>query len=78
MVNFVKMSNSDSWTSTQCSYVLPAAYRPKLEMHSALVTDNGSSTTSLVSVNTNGVIKIENRGASGTTEARNGFICFPV
>lgn len=78
MVNFVKMTSSDSWFSVVCPYTLPAAYRPKLEIHSTLIADNGHSNTSVLTVSTKGEIKIENRGGNGTTDARNGFICFPV
>ncbi len=78
MVNFVKMSSSDSWTAEICPYTLPTEYRPKLEIHSALITDNGYSITSIVTVHATGRIEIQNRGGSGTKEARNGFICFPV
>lgn len=78
MVNFVGISSSASWVSEVCPYTLPTRYRPKLEIRSALVTDNGSSITSLICVTAEGVVKIENRGANGTTEKRNGFICFPI
>lgn len=78
MVNYVKMTSSDSWASMTCPYTLPAAYRPKLEINSALSTSNGQSVTSVLSVSTTGKITIRNLGGNGSTDARNGFICFPV
>ena len=71
-------TGSGSWDSTTCPYVMPSSYRPSSYVIVPLCTPNGDSTTGQLSVTNVGKIVVMNAGANGTTEARQGLLCYPI
>lgn len=76
-VNSVRIG-SDSWNSVQWGKTIREAYRPKTEMSNPLMVENGASHTGLLVVTTGGVVSVKNMGASGSSDARSGSVCWPV
>ena len=71
-------TGSGSWDGTTCPYVMPSSYRPSSGVIAPLCTPNGGSTTGQLSVWNDGKIIVLNAGANGTTEARQGLLCYPI
>lgn len=76
-VNSVKIG-SGSWDSAQWGKPIREAYRPKYEMSNPLMVSNGASNTGFLAVNAAGVVSVKNMGASGSSDARSGSVCWPV
>ena len=75
-VNVLVSVGSGSWSSRMCPYALPAGLRPPSTWRSALTTQNGGSTTGVLTVDTDGTISVSNQGSSGSGNARIGSTCF--
>lgn len=69
---------SGSWDSAEWGKKIREAYRPKYEISNPLMVANGSSHTGFLVVTANGVVSVKNMGASGSSDARNGSVCWPV
>lgn len=76
-VNSVKIG-SGSWDSAQWGKTIREEYRPKTEMSNPLMVANGGSNTGFLVVTTGGVVSVKNMGASGSSDARSGSVCWPV
>lgn len=69
---------SGSWDSADWGKKIREAYRPKYEMSNPLMVANGASHTGFLVVTAGGVVSVKNMGASGSSETRNGSVCWPV
>ena len=72
---------SGAWDTKVCPYILPQKYRiSKSISHltAPCVVDNGGSWTGALVVNNDGQIFVKNLGNAGSTDARYGFLCYPV
>lgn len=76
-VNSVKIG-SGSWDSAQWGKKISEAYRPKCEMSNPMMVSNGASNTGFLVVTAAGVVSVQNMGASGSSDARSGSVCWPV
>lgn len=76
-INGVKISNG-AWASASCPISVEASHRPALEIMASLTTENGASHTGLVSVGSDGVVKVKNMGSSGSSDARWGSVSWPI
>lgn len=65
---------------SNCPYVLTEEYRPKVLGHvsAPVLTNNGASWTGRLVVMTDGSIYVANAGSAGSTDARYGFVCYPI
>ena len=52
--------------------------RPAVDVSAALCVENGASSTGLLMVDTDGTIKVTNRGGSGSTGSRRGSVSWPI
>lgn len=68
---------SDSWASVQSNITIPVKYRPTIEYTAACIAANGGTTTTMLVVNPNGSIRVQNQGSSGTANARYGTLSYP-
>lgn len=69
---------SGSWDSAEWGKKIREAYRPKYEISNPLMVANGASHTGFLVVTTGGVVSVKNMGASGSSDTRNGNVCWPV
>lgn len=76
-VSAVKIG-SGSWDSAQWGKTIREAYRPKTEMSNPMMVANGGSNTGFLVVTPDGTVKVQNMGASGSSDSRNGSVCWPV
>lgn len=76
-VNSVKISSA-SWESVQWGKKIREAYRPKVEMSNPMMVSNGGSHTGFLVVTADGVVSVRNMGDSGSSDTRNGSVCWPV
>lgn len=76
-VSGIQIDNG-SWSSVVFPTKVKPACRPAVEVSAALCVENGTSTTGLVIVGTDGTISITNRGGSGSTSARRGSVSWPI
>lgn len=76
-VSGIQIDNG-SWAETAFPTKVKPACRPAVEVSAALCVENGGSSTGLVTVGTDGTIKITNRGASGSTGSRRGSVSWPI
>ena len=75
-VNVVVSFGSGSWDSRTCPYVLPAGLRPPCSWRSAVTTQNGGSTTGMLTVDPDGTVSMSNQGSTGSGNMRFGSLCF--
>ena len=76
-VSSVKIGSS-SWDSVEWGKTIREAYRPQYEMSNPLMVANGASHTGFLVVSAGGVVSVKNMGASGSSDTRNGSVCWPV
>lgn len=76
-VSSVKIG-SGSWDSVQWDKTIREAYRPKTEISNPMMVSNGASNTGFLTVTAAGVVSVKNMGASGSSDTRNGSVCWPV
>lgn len=76
-VSAVKIG-SGSWDSAQWGKTIREAYRPKIEISNPLMVSNGGSKTGFLVVTAGGVVSVKNMGDSGSSDTRNGSVCWPV
>lgn len=69
---------SGSWDSADWGKKIREAYRPKYEISNPLMVVNGASHTGFLVVTAGGVVSVKNMGSSGSSDARNGSVCWPV
>lgn len=69
---------SGSWESVDWGKKISEAYRPKYEISNPLMVANGASHTGFLVVTAGGVVSVKNMGASGSSDHRNGSVCWPV
>ena len=67
-----------SWDSAEWGGRIKEGYRPKQEVSNPLMVANGTSHTGFLVVTAGGVVSVKNMGASGSGDARNGSVCWPV
>lgn len=70
--------DSGSWSSVDFPTKVKPSCRPAVEVSGALCVENGTSTTGLVIVGTDGTVSITNRGGSGSTSSRRGSVSWPI
>ena len=75
--NFVT-TGSGSWDSVACPYKLPEAYRPASAVNAPAITANGGSTTGMLVVGKDGVIKMTNQGSTGSSSQRCATLAYPL
>ena len=56
-----------SWDSVKAPFTIPSYARPSRNIQNAAVTQNGGSTTAVISIKEKGEISLSNQGASGST-----------
>lgn len=71
-------TSSESWAVTNCPYVIPSQYRPRVRIDVPAVTDNGASWTGLMHVGEDGRISMKNMGNAGSTDIRHAAASWPV
>lgn len=76
-MTFVKIG-SGSWDEVDWGKKIREAYRPKYEISSPLMVANGASHTGYLVVTPGGVVSVKNMGSSGSSDTRNGSVCWPV
>lgn len=69
---------SGSWDEVDWGKKIREEYRPKYEISSPLIVANGASHAGLLVVTAGGTVSVKNMGASGSSDARNGSVCWPV
>lgn len=69
---------AESWAEASFPNKVKQACCPAVDVSAALCVENGASSTGLLMVNTDGTIKITNRGGSGSTGARRGSVSWPI
>lgn len=76
-VSSVKIG-SGSWDSAQWGKTIRKAYCPKIEMSNPMMIANGGSHTGFLVVTPGGVVSVKNMGSTGSSDTRNGSVCWPV
>lgn len=69
---------SGSWDSAQWGKTIRKEYRPKYEMSNPVMVMNGASNTGFLVVTPEGLVRVQNMGASGSGDTRSGSVCWPV
>ena len=69
---------SGSWDAADWGTKIKEGYRPPFEVSNPLMVANGASHTGFLVVNPNGTVSVKNMGSSGSGDARNGSVCWPV
>lgn len=69
---------SGSWDSAQWGKTIRNEYRPKYEMSNPVMITNGASHTGFLVVTPEGLVRVQNMGASGSGDTRSGSVCWPV
>lgn len=59
--------NGGSWDSIKAPFTIPEYARPTRSIQNAVVTQNGGSTTVVLTINVEGEISLSNQGAAGST-----------
>ena len=70
--------DSGSWDGADWGKKIREAYRPKTQMSNPLMVANGASHTGYLVVTPDGVVSVKNMGGSGSSDIRNGSVCWPV
>lgn len=76
-VNSVKIG-SGSWDSASWGKKIKEGYRPPYEVSNPLMVANGRSHTGFLVVTGGGVVSVKNMGSSGSSDSRNGSVCWPI
>lgn len=76
-VSGIQIDNG-SWSEAAFPTRVKPACRPAVDVSAALCVENGASVTGLVTVGTDGIIKVTNRGSSGSTGSRRGSVSWPI
>lgn len=76
-VSGIQIDNG-SWAEVAFPTKVKPACRPAVDVSAALCVENGSSSTGLVMVGTDGTIKVTNRGGAGSTGSRRGSVSWPI
>lgn len=76
-VSGVQIDNG-SWAEVSFPDKVKQACRPAVGVSAALCVENGGSSTGLLMVDTDGTIKVTNRGGSGSTGSRRGSVSWPI
>lgn len=66
------------WDSADWGKRIKEEYRPKQDMSNPIMVANCASHTGLLVVTTAGTVSVKNMGSIGSTDARNGSVCWPV
>lgn len=69
---------SGSWDIADWGGRIKEGYRPKQEVSNPLLIANGASHTGFLVVTNAGVVSVKNMGGSGSSDSRNGSVCWPV
>ena len=69
---------SGSWDSADWGGRIKEGYRPKQEVSNPLMVANGASHTGFLVIAPTGVVSVKNMGSSGSSDTRNGSVCWPV
>ena len=69
---------SGSWDGSDWGTKVKEGYRPPYEVSNPLMTANGGSHTGFLVVSPNGTISVKNMGSAGSSDTRNGSVCWPV
>ena len=67
-----------SWDSVDWGTKIREGYRPQYEVSAPMLVSNGASHTGFLAVNPAGTVSVKNMGAGGSTDTRNGSVCWPV
>lgn len=67
-----------SWDVVRCPYTMPEGLRPSRWTGAPVLTSNGKSTTGMIDVDKNGIIRVANQGNAGSADTRQGFIMYPI
>lgn len=76
-VSGIQIGNG-SWDEVVFPTKVKPACRPAVGVSAALCVENGASTTGLLTVDTDGTIKVTNRGGTGSTGSRRGSVSWPI
>ena len=71
------VTDSGSWSSTDCPYTIPEQYRPAEEVYAAATTRDGASWTGALNVQSTGKVTMRNMGSSGSTGGRFASLVYP-
>ena len=71
-------TDSGSWASRACPYMLPESLRPKTTFQAPVATANGGSITGVMFANTDGTITVANQGGNGSDGLRMGSLSYVV
>lgn len=66
------------WSEVAFPTKVKQVCRPAVDVSAALCVENGASSTGLLMVDTDGTIKVTNRGGSGSTGSRRGSVSWPI
>lgn len=69
---------SGSWDGADWGKKIKEGYRPPYEVSNPLMVANGASHTGFLVVTAAGTVSVKNMGNSGSGDARNGSVCWPV
>lgn len=69
---------SGSWDSAQWDKTIRNEYRPKSEMSNPVMITNGASHTGFLVITPEGLVRVQNMGATGSDDTRSGSVCWPV
>lgn len=70
--------DAGSWAEVPFPNKVKQACRPVVDVSAALCVENGGSSTGLLMVDTDGTIKVTNRGGAGSTGSRRGSVSWPI
>ena len=71
-------TDSGSWATTKCPFVIPAGKRPVEHVAAAAVTQNNGSVAGVLVVEQNGEASVRNYGGTGTTNGRYASLSYAV
>ena len=69
---------AESWAEVPFTSKVKQSCRPVVDVSAALCVENGGSSTGLLTVGTDGTVKVTNRGGSGSTGSRRGSVSWPI
>lgn len=76
-VSGIQIDNG-SWSEVPFPDKVKQSCRPAVDVSAALCVENGASSTGLLMVGADGIIKISNRGGSGSGGSRRGSVSWPI
>lgn len=71
------VTDSGSWSSTDCPYTIPEQYRPTEEVYAAATTRDGASCTGAMNVQSTGKVSMRNMGSAGSVGGRFASLVYP-